>query len=100
MPSEKFQTVVAQIKAKLEFVETVKRECLALIEPSRADKGCLNYDLYQSTEDSTLFIFYENWESLKDLERHLDSPHALAFDEKTSGMLAKPEEITYLEKIG
>ena len=64
MPSEKFQTVVAQVKAKSEFVETVKRACLALIEPSRTDKGCLNYDLYQSTEDPTIFIFYENWESL------------------------------------
>ncbi len=100
MPSEKFQTVVAQVKAKPEFVETVKRACLALIEPSRADKGCLNYDLYQSTADLSVFVFYENWESLEDLEHHLESPHALAFDEKTSGMLAEPEAITYLEKIG
>jgi quinol monooxygenase YgiN len=100
MSSGKIQTVVAQVKAKVEFVEAVKRECLALVEPSRADKGCLNYDLYQSTEDATVFIFYENWESLKDLERHLESPHALAFDEKTSGMLAEPEKIVYLEKIG
>jgi quinol monooxygenase YgiN len=100
MPSKKLQTVVAQVKAKPEFVEAVKRECLALIAPSRADPGCLLYDLYQSTEDSTVFIFYENWESLQDIERHLESPHALAFDEKTSGMLAEPEKITYLKKIG
>lgn len=100
MPSEKLQTVIAQVRAKPEFAETVKIECLALVEPSRAEKGCINYDLYQSTEDSTVFIFYENWESREDIERHLESPHTLAFDEKTAGMLAEDEQIIYLEKIG
>ncbi len=100
MPSEKLQTIVAQVRAKTEFAETVRRECLALVKPSRAEKGCINYDLYQSAADSTLFIFIENWESREDLERHLESPHAIAFDEKTSEMLAEPEQIIYLEKLG
>lgn len=100
MPSEKIQTVVAQVRAKPEFVEAVKRACLALVEPSRADKGCLNYHLYQSADDSTIFIFYENWESLEDIERHLEAPHSLAFDEGTAGMLAEEEKITYLFEIG
>jgi quinol monooxygenase YgiN len=93
------QTVVAQVKAKTQFVEAVKQACLDLVEPSRADKGCLNYDLYQSTDDPTLFIFYENWESMEDIERHLETSHALAFDEATAGLLAEEENITYLEKI-
>ncbi|MCC6456234.1 MAG: antibiotic biosynthesis monooxygenase [Caldilineaceae bacterium] len=91
---------MAQVKAKPECVEAVKQACLALVAPSRADQGCLQYDLYQSTGDPIVFIFYESWESLEDIERHLESPHALAFDEKTSGLLAEPEEITYLQKIG
>ena len=100
MPSEKLQAVIAQVQAKTEFAETVRRECLALVKPSRAEKGCLSYDLYQSAADSTLFIFYEKWESREDLERHLESPHAIAFDEKTSEMLAEPEQIIYLERLG
>jgi quinol monooxygenase YgiN len=55
--------------------------------------------LYQSTEDPTVFVFYENWESLEDIERHLESPLSHSFDKNTAGMLAKPEEITYLKKI-
>jgi len=100
MPFEKLQPVIAQVRAKIEFAETVRRECLTLVKPSRAEKGCLSYDLYQSAEDATLFIFIENWESLEDLERHLESPHALAFDEKTSRLLAEPEQIIYLERLG
>ena len=79
--------------------EQVKRECLALVAPSRAEQGCINYDLHQSTDDPTLFIFYENWETFGDLERHLESPHSLRFDERTEGALAEPEEITFLKLI-
>lgn len=93
------QTVVAQVRAKAESVEAVKRACLALVAPSRAEKGCLNYDLYQASDDPALFIFYENWESLQDIDRHLQTSHALAFDEETAGLLAEEETITYLQKI-
>ncbi|MDT5059756.1 MAG: hypothetical protein QOH63_215 [Acidobacteriota bacterium] len=92
-------TVLARVRAKVGMEEQVKRECLALVAPSRAEQGCLNYDLHQSADDPTLFIFYENWESLEDLERHLESSHSLQFDERTEGMLAEPEEITFLEMI-
>ena len=100
MASGNLQTVVAQVKAKPEHVDSVKRACLALVEHSRADQGCLNYDLYQSSEDPAVFIFYENWQTLQDIERHLQTPHAHAFDEATSGMLAEEEKIIYLHKIG
>src|SRR5215204_5909910 len=95
----KIQRVVALVRAKVEFAETVKLECLALVKPSQAEKGCISYELYQSAEEATLFIFYELWASLEDLERHLESPHALAFDENTAGLLAEPEQIIYLEKL-
>lgn len=93
------QTVVARVRAKTEFIEAVRRECLALVEATRGEEGCLSYDLYQSTEDKALFVFYEKWATREDIERHLESPHSLAFDERTAGMLAEPEEILYLEKI-
>lgn len=90
---------MAEVKAKAEFIAEVKRECAALVEPSRAEKGCLVYDLFESSEDPSLFVFFEAWENMKDLEAHLESPHALAFDEKTAGLLAEPEQIIFLEKI-
>jgi quinol monooxygenase YgiN len=36
---------------------------------------------------------------MEDIERHLETSHALAFDEATAGLLAEEENITYLEKI-
>ena len=92
-------TVLARVKAKRGMEERVKEACQALVAPSRKEQGCINYDLHQSADDPTLFIFYENWANKEDLEEHLEKPHSLAFDEKTEGMLAEPEEITLWEMI-
>ena len=92
-------TVTARVKAKGGMGEKVREECLALVAASRKERGCIIYDLHQSTEDPTLFMFYENWTSREELERHLETPHALRFDERTEGMLAEPEEITIWEMV-
>ncbi len=93
-------SVTARVRAKRGMESRVREECLALVAPSRGEKGCINYDLHQSIDDPALFLFYENWESREDLERHLETAHALRFDERTEGMLAEPEEITLWEMIG
>lgn len=92
-------TVLARVHAKEDAVEKVKQECLALVAPSRAEQGCINYDLHQSNEDPTLFVFYENWASREALDRHLLTAHSLAFDERTDGMLAEEPEITFWEML-
>lgn len=92
-------SVVARVHARRGMEREVRRACLALVAPSRAEPGCINYDLHQSEDDPGLFMFYENWESREDLERHLETAHAHAFDETTTGMLAEEEEITFWEMI-
>jgi len=92
-------SVLARVRARKGMESEVRRACLALVEPSRAEKSCINYDLHQSADDSSLFMFYENWESREDLERHLETAHALEFDETTDGMLTEEEEISFWEKI-
>jgi quinol monooxygenase YgiN len=92
-------SVLARVHAREDAVERVKRECLALVAPSRAEEGCISYDLHQSLDDATLFVFYENWTSREALDRHLEMLHSLAFDERTEGLLAAEEEITFWEMI-
>lgn len=40
-------TIVANIMANEEKVELVKSELMKLIEATRAEAGCINYDLHQ-----------------------------------------------------
>ncbi|MGB0258137.1 MAG: putative quinol monooxygenase, partial [Coraliomargarita sp.] len=56
-------TIVATIKAKADQVDLVQSELLKLIEPTRAEAGCINYDLHQDNENPAYFLYYENWET-------------------------------------
>ncbi len=71
-------TVVAILRCKTGNAELVRAELLRLLEPTRTEDGCLNYDLFENPQDPDLFIFHENWESDQDLDRHLESAHILS----------------------
>jgi quinol monooxygenase YgiN len=92
-------TVLALIRAKEGMEETVRQELLSLVNPTRSELGCINYDLHQAHDDKSLFVFFENWKSKEDLEKHLGMPYLRAFLEKTGNILKKPVEILLLETI-
>ncbi len=68
-------TVVAKIRAKEESLEIVKNELLKLVGPTRKEAGCIDYQLYQDIQEPSVFVFYENWASAIDLEKHKDTDH-------------------------
>lgn len=96
--SDKPVTVIAHIHAKpgMESETHIKLE--ALLEPTRAEAGCINYDMHRSADKPALFMFHENWTNKQALDQHLATPHLKAFMEETSRLLAKPVEITLWEK--
>ena len=68
-------TVIAKLKARSGSEEELYEVLRGLVEPTRAEEGCINYDMHRSHEDPGLFMFYENWESRQLWERHMESPH-------------------------
>jgi quinol monooxygenase YgiN len=83
-------TVVARLRAKPGREEEVKKALLDNVAPSRAERGCIDYDLHQSHEDPALFLFYENWESQEDLDAHSQSAHIQALRSRAGELLAEP----------
>ncbi len=75
-------SVVARLKAREGLEDRMREELLSLVEPTRKEEGCLNYDLHQGTEDPSLFYFYENWTSQQDLDEHLQMPYVQEFAQK------------------
>lgn len=78
-------TIVARILAKAEKRELVQTELLKLIDMTRAEEGCINYDLHQDNEDPNLFLFYENWASRDLWQKHMETAHLAAFKVATDG---------------
>jgi len=68
-------TVVAKLVAREDAIDAVKGQLLKLIEPTRQEEGCIEYRLHQDNTDPSVFIFYENWESMASLERHITTTH-------------------------
>ena len=54
-------TVIARVRAKKGKASLLRKELRRLIAPTRAEAGCINYDLHESQDDPALFVFYENW---------------------------------------
>ena len=92
-------TVTAHIKAKKGMEENLKKELLALIEPTRSEAGCITYDLYHDHENKSHFMFYESWKNKSDLEQHLQKPYIKSFMDKADELLAEPVTISLWEKV-
>lgn len=92
-------TVVAHIKAKGGLEEEIKRELMGLVGPTRAEKGCITYELHQSVENKSLFMFYEKWASREDLDGHMHMPHMKAHMQRARELFAEPPKITLWQAI-
>lgn len=81
-------TIVAKILAKEGKRELVKAELLKLIDTTRAEEGCINYDLHQDNDDPNLFLFYENWTSRELWQQHMANSHLADYKKATEGAVA------------
>ena len=78
-------TIVAHITAKSDKIEFVKAELEKLIDITRSEEGCVQYDLHQDNETPAHFMFYENWESRELWQAHMNMPHLKDYMAATDG---------------
>lgn len=78
-------TIVARILVKEGKVELVKNELLKLIDITRAEEGCINYDLHHDNENPNFFLFHENWENRELWQKHMVNKHLADYLVATEG---------------
>ena len=86
-------TVVAELHAKPGKEDELRRELLAVVEPTRKDEGCVQYNLHVATDDAGHFVFYENWTSRETLDRHMATPHLARLLAIAPDLLSEPPRI-------
>ena len=72
-------TVIAHLRALDGQIEETKAFLMGLVSPTRAEAGCVNYDLHQDDDDPAEFTFYENWTNRAEWDKHMETPHLAAF---------------------
>ncbi|WP_298850030.1 putative quinol monooxygenase [uncultured Ruegeria sp.] len=82
-------TIVANIKANPDQIDLVKAELIKLIEITRAEEGCINYDLHQDNDNPAHFLFHENWESRDLWQAHMGNQHLADYLNATEGAVAE-----------
>lgn len=96
--SEQLLTVVARIEARPGKEQEVRNELTKLLSPTRAEQGCLHYELHESAERPGLFLFYETWSDESALRAHFETPHLRNLAARTEELLVRPAEITKWHK--
>lgn len=76
-------TIIANFIAKTDQIDFAKKEMIKAVTLTRAEDGCINYDLHQDNENPAYLFFYENWESREQWLDHMESAHLKAFQEAT-----------------
>jgi quinol monooxygenase YgiN len=98
MSDEKI-VLVARLKVKNDKVEEAKKAALAIVADSRSETGCLNYDIHQSIEDETVFVWHETWANKTALDEHFQKPYFAEFFAIVGEIAAEPPQITLTKMI-
>ncbi len=61
--------------AKEDRVQEMKDMLKTMVEPSKNEKGCILYDIFQQKENPRKFVVIESWENEEALEGHKNSEH-------------------------
>ena len=101
-------TVFARIKVKEEEAMKGRNMLLNLVPLTRQEPGCINYDMHVSVgtdpenyqkEKSNYFMFYENWRSRQDWDKHMNMPYLQEWSKWCDENCAEPPEVTIWEMI-
>jgi quinol monooxygenase YgiN len=90
--------VIAQALARPENVAAVRTALTNMLAPTRAEKGCILYDLHEVIAEPYQFVFFEIWENAAALEAHIRTPHFQNL-ERAQSLMTEPLKITKLRKI-
>jgi quinol monooxygenase YgiN len=91
--------VIAGLHAKPGQEARLRQELKRLVAPTRAEPGCIVYDLHESQTAPGLFLFYEVWKSQADLDAHFETPHIKAIQKILPELLEGEMDLTKWTKL-
>ena len=94
-PLGKTYDVSKELPDKVDFVKT---EMAKMFPITRAEEGCLQYDLHQDNKNPAYFMIYENWTSYETWQAHMNAEHMAVYRQSIEGCVveAKIHEMTHL----
>ncbi len=74
-------TCISYFHAKPEYRDVLIEALLSLVEPTRSESGCLQYELVLDNADPNFLIMVEKFVTQKALDEHEQQPYIVEFVE-------------------
>lgn len=97
--SAKALVSIAVLKAKPGQRKALKDALLALVEPTRAEPGNLDYVLFELRDERGTFYMREAFADQAALDTHFAMPYFQHFAGIADDLLAEPLQLIFLEQV-
>lgn len=99
METDEKIVLFARLKVEKDAVEKAKRAALAIVDDSRGENGCLNYDFHQAIDDATIFLWHETWANQAALDAHFAMPYFAELGEQLKDLIKEPLQLTLSKMV-
>ena len=75
-------------------------ELMLILEPTRAEAGCIRIHLYESTRDPLAFFIHSEWTDEAAFDVHAELPHMRRFLGLVDELITHPLQAVRTKQIG
>ena len=98
--AEETLKVIARIKARPEKIDEMRALLSGLVRPTRAEPGCLRYELLHNLTEPADFTFVEEWRDDSALESHFNTEHVKGALARFQELAAEPMDLRRYRAAG
>ena len=91
--------LVVEFRAAPGRLDDLRAALLDLTRATRAEDGCLRYDLHAAVQDPDVLVFYEVWATPAAPAAHDATPHVTSFVARLPELTAEPPRMTRLRRL-
>lgn len=91
--------LTAILKSKPENIEELRHILLDMVNQSKSETACVQYELHQDKNDKSLFIFHEVWENQNGFEQHNQQSYIQSFFQNSKSLLQEEPLLYFTNRI-
>ena len=93
-------SVIVRFHAKPGAEQALRDVLLAVVEPTRAEPGCVQIQLYRAIKDPHVFFIHSTLLQEADFDRHAEFPHTQLFLSRLPDLIDHPLDATRVVPAG
>ncbi len=92
-------TVLLEINAKPDQLDTIKKTFKEILGDTRAYDGCIAVEVRQNQDDANNLVLIENWQSRAHYEKYLAWRTETGALEALGALVSSPPSIRYYDEV-